>query len=666
MARLGREAGTGPRQQHAPSPEGAVTLRAVLAGLLMALFIGLATPYTNMIIKGSLLAHNANTPIALFTFFLFVGVLNVALRLARRSWVFDPGELATVYIMAMLATAVPTVGFAEYLLPIIAGVHYYATPENQWAEIVHPHLPRWLIPQSEEASRGFYEGLPEGKPVPWELWVEPLIAWSILILAVFWVSACLMTILRKQWMEHEKLLYPLVQVAIEMLRDDERRSAVKPFFRNPVMWAGFALPLIVGSIHSLHFYFPAIPGMGNWTTRLAMFRGTTDLLVMFNIGVVGIAYLLNRDVALGLWVFFLLAHAERGLFNILGIESTEKLSRFTFEGGPFLAHQTMGAMIVLVLSGLWMARDHLKRVWRRAFAGGDEEDAGEVMSYRTAVLGLLIGLAVVSTWLWASGLPWWVVPVFLFAVFIIFMALTRATVEGGMPHIRTPLTPGDFVVSGVGTHALGVSGGIALGFTYVWAANLRIFFMICFANSLRIAGEIRGSKRPLVGAAALAAAAALAGSVYSIVTLAYTHGGINLQEFYFVYVPQQVGKNMAIALTNPTFPSVSGWLFTAFGAAVMGLLTWVRVRFTWWPIHPLGFAVTEYRLMSFVWFSVLVAWGIKSLVLRYGGPKLYNRTRPFFLGLICGQICVTGFWLIVDFFTGAQGNLPLPWHSSFV
>ena len=98
----------------------------------------------------------------------------------------------------------------------------------------------------------------------------------------------------------------------------------------------------------------------------------------------------------------------------------------------------------------------------------------------------------------------------------------------------------------------------------------------------------------------------------------------------------------------------------------MGILTWIRVRFVWWPIHPLGFAVTEYRLMSFVWFSVMVAWLIKSAVLKYGGPSLYHRSRPFFLGLVLGQICVTGTWLIIDHFTGRNGNLPLPWHASFV
>ena len=70
-------------RQTPPQAARGITARAVLIGALMALFIGAATPYTNMIIKGSLLAHNTNTPVALFSFFIFVAAINVALKLAR-------------------------------------------------------------------------------------------------------------------------------------------------------------------------------------------------------------------------------------------------------------------------------------------------------------------------------------------------------------------------------------------------------------------------------------------------------------------------------------------------------------------------------------------------------------------------------------------------------
>lgn len=624
-----------------------------------------------MIIKGALLAHNFNTPAALFIFFVFILVINLGLGLAKRSWALQSPELATVYIMAMLATAIPTIGFSEYLLPIIAGFYYYASPENQWENIIHPYLPDWLVPHDSEAVRYFYEGLPEGMSVPWDVWLEPILYWCLFILAVYWVSACIMVIVRKQWIEREKLLYPLVQVPLDMIQDDEKRSLLKPFFRNPVMWVGFAIPFLLGTYNALHAYFPFIPSMSTYsdqgilTTQFTIFRNTTVLVVMFNLGMVGFAYLLSRDIGLGLWVFFLLSNLERGAFNLLGIQSTESLSRFANSSGPYLAHQAMGAMIVLVFSGLWMDRAHLKTVFRKAFGKDDSvDDSQELIPYRTAVWGLMGGTVFVGLWLWKSGLPLWTVPVFLFAVFVVFTALTRAVVGAGVAVIRTPLTPADFVISGLGTSALGASGIVALGFTYVWAANIRIFFMPCFANALKIAEVIGGNKRHLMWAVALSVLLALAASIWSVMTLSYAYGGVNLHGFWFIGVPRNAGTYMARILSNPTPASASGWLFTGIGALIMGGLTFVRARFVWWPLHPLGFAISTFFIMNYVWFSVFVAWLIKSVVLKYGGPGLYRSTRPFFLGLIMGQIFVSGMWLIIDYFTGMIGNQPI--GGSFV
>ena len=648
-----------------------VSLRAVLCGGGLALFIGVALPYSNMIIKGGLLAHNHNAPAALFVFFLFVGLVHTATAAIKRSWAFTRAELATIYIMALIATVIPTIGFSEYLLPIIAGFSYYATPENAWRDTFHGFLPRLAVPQDEEAIRHFYEGLPAGRPLPWGAWAEPIFWWVLFILAVYWTSACAMVIVRRQWMEGEKLLYPLIQVPLEMIRDEPGpASFVKPFFKNPYMWIGFAVPFLLGSYHSLQMYFPALPlmssgGQGPLMTSYSVFRGTTSIVVMLNFGLIGFAYLLSRDIALGLWFFCLLAVLQRGAFNLFGIASTETLSRFANGSGPFLAHQAMGAMIVLTLAGLWTGRGHLRDVFRKACGRDDGiDDSDEVLSYRTAVFGLFGGLAVVSLWMWQAGLPLWLVPVFLFAVLVVFVTLTRAVVEGGVAVIRTPLTPADFVISGFGSTAVGGFGIASLGLTYVWAANIRVFFMPAFANVLRLAQEIGHGRQRLKWAIAAAVLLALGGSLWSVLVLSYKHGGINLHGFWFIGVPRLAGDYMAQALINPTSTSWSGWLFTGMGGLVQTLLVVARARLAWWPLHPLGFAISTFAIMTYVWFSVMLAWAIKTIVLKYGGPSLYRVTRPFFLGLILGQISVSGLWLLIDYFTDMEGNQPI--GGSFV
>ena len=101
---------------------------------------------------------------------------------------------------------------------------------------------------------------------------------------------------------------------------------------------------------------------------------------------------------------------------------------------------------------------------------------------------------------------------------------------------------------------------------------------------------------------------------------------------------------------------MGGWIWTGVGAAVMIGLMIARHSFAWWPFHPIGFAVSSSWMLNATWMSILAAWLIKLAVLKYGGPSLYERTKPFFIGIILGQFVAAGFWLLVDAFTGMKGN----------
>lgn len=49
-------------------------------------------------------------------------------------------------------------------------------------------------------------------------------------------------------------------------------------------------------------------------------------------------------------------------------------------------------MIVFVLVGLWVGRGHLQNVYRKAFHSDEAiDDSGEMLSYRQALLGLILG-----------------------------------------------------------------------------------------------------------------------------------------------------------------------------------------------------------------------------------------------------------------------------------
>ena len=57
-----------------------------------------------------------------------------------------------------------------------------------------------------------------------------------------------------------------------------------------------------------------------------------------------------------------------------------------------------------------------------------------------------------------------------------------------------------------------------------------------------------------------------------------------------------------------------------------------------------------------IWFSAFIAWLLKAIILQYGGPNLFPRLRPFFLGMILGEATTGGLWLVIDALTGNYGN----------
>ena len=138
--------------------------------------------------------------------------------------------------------------------------------------------------------------------------------------------------------------------------------------------------------------------------------------------------------------------------------------------------------------------------------------------------------------------------------------------------------------------------------------------------------------------------------------LAYRHGALNLHPQYFTGFAAYPSDFAAKKLATPTGPSLVGWLWTAFGALIMGGLMTARHYLIWWPFHPLGFAVSTGWVMNSIWFSIFLAWLIKVLALKYGGPRTYALTRPFFIGIVLGQFVAAGLWLVIDGFTGMVGN----------
>ena len=638
-----------------------VTLRSVLLGACLSAGIGAGVAYADNAIRGSYLALDFGSPAALAMLAVVVFLLNPALGLLRRSWPLAPGEIAVVYVMALLATAIPSMGLTGFFLSYLTGAQYYASPENEWATLFLEHVPSWMIVQDVTAVQRYFEGNPSGvTQIPWSAWIEPLAAWGLFLGALYLVMVAICVLLRRQWMEHERLLYPLMQPSLALI--DRAPEALLPrLCQSSLLWVGIAIPLLIGLINGLHAYYEFIPKL-QLEQNFAVFRQTTTIRAALSFTTLGFSYFLSSDISLGIWVFNMLAKCQEGAFNVLGIASDETMEWVSV---PYLAHQSFGAMVVLVVWGLWMARRHLRATIEIALRrgpcaetedGSKETDRDEIMSYRSAWLSLLLGGPFLWWWLWRTGMPGWTAALVLVVGMVLFVGLTRMVTEGGFFITRAPINPGNAIISGVGVDALGTAGVTGLGYSFVWVGEMRIFVMAACANALKIAQTIQGNRRLLLWVMLGAILISAFSSVYTELRLCYRYGGINLSTFHtqLVHYPFNfIARN----LNNNTPISWAGWGWTGWGGVLMGLLMLARQRFVWWPVHPISLPVSSMWMTDTIVLSVFLSWFIKLMILRYGGPRLYERGKPLFIGLVVGQFLSMGIWVVVDGFTGMMDNL---------
>ena len=101
----------------------------------------------------------------------------------------------------------------------------------------------------------------------------------------------------------------------------------------------------------------------------------------------------------------------------------------------------------------------------------------------------------------------------------------------------------------------------------------------------------------------------------------------------------------------------------AFGVVLAGLLYWGCLTFPRWPLHPIGLLMVSTFYGDNAWQSIFLGWLIKLLILRYGGSRLYRTARPFFVGLIVGEVFAAVFWALVP---TVQVALGLPYKSVYV
>ncbi len=623
---------------HACPPER-VTGRAFLLGL--ASIVGMCV-FAEHYGRGLVRVFMPTTCLLVLVFWTF---LNILLKFANPRWALSRTEVLTIFGMTWLVGTLPGIGVVGSLFRQIAAPSYFSTPEDRLWEVVGPYIPMHLFfEERHPAVEGYYLGLRPGESIPWQAWVRPVSWWFSgtvsLVMAGFFASV----LFYRQWSDHERLNFPLSRFPADLLETSEG-NRVPDALRTRAFWAGFA---VVGSIlfWNIAGYFildmPRITIFDSAGKAIELGNYFPPFHTFVSPVFIGLAYLCPLNILFSFWVFYVLRLLKLGMMNRIGF--TVGLAGQSI--GPFeiVMLEGHGALTFLVAWSVWVARGHLKASFRKAFRQPEQDD-GVPVRYRTAWLGFLWASCFLFGWLVSAGFSPQFAVIQLMLYFVVYFGLAKYAAATGFVWLRTPgrtgwkilrsiagsrpLSPRDLVGLVVGD-----ASGLASGFARPLAipAIVHVFRMI--GKALQ--------RRPLVWG--LLPVALLVGYIVQVSThmhLSYTQGAVNVGGTTISHQLLSLVGDIE-ATSPPGFdPQKLGvWVFGALEAA---LLSFLGSRFTGWPIHPIALAFP-----NVLGFNVFLVWLAKSIIIRFGGVALYERSKPFFYALIVAYLVALSVSTIVD------------------
>jgi len=555
------------------------------------------------------------------------------------------GELLFIYASVVMASSVASHDLMQILLPTISHLYWYATPENEWKELFFAHLPRWLAISEKKPLVGYYEG---GSSFHMsehiKVWLSPVLWWSLFVLALFWVMLCINSIFRRQWTENEKLSYPIIQLPLEIIQAE--KSSI---FKNRALWFGFSLAAFIDILNGIAHLVPSVPMIPVKLHNIGSFFvgkpwnavGWTP--VSFYPFSIGLSFFMPLDLAFSTWFFYLFRKMQLvfasavGPMTLGGFLGMTEVARF-----PYLSEQSAGAFMVLFFVAIYLARKHLRRV-----ISMKSDDLDEPMSYRFTILGLIGGLLFLVFFCLRAGMGLFSILLFFFLYFAISIAITRMRAELGPPtHELTGMNAGQIMVDIFGSRRLGVKNLLVFSH-YFWFFNrtYRNHAMPQQLEGFKIAQKIGVHPKTVVYAVLVGTIFGLLSAFWADLHISYRVAGAPGSGFSWESMNMLTWR-----LNSMKTPDLGATTFMLLGGAFTTFLTIMRMRFLWWPFHPVGYALSMNFGVDYIWFTLVIGSVLKWAILKFGGLRALRKSSPFFLGLILGEYAVGSFWSALSVF----------------
>jgi hypothetical protein len=650
---------------------------ALITGLIFVVLFAALTPYNNVKLQNSPLA-GGHFPLAAFGCLLFLlTIINPVLSLFRKGWRFHFHELLLVWSMVTVATGVAYTGLMRTFIVNITTPVWFTTTASNLGQILPPLLPGSLFPKDPELVRTLYGGIEGGidmtwwqvlSLIPWHSWVLPMAWWGLFMLFVYTAMVGMVGIFSHQWVENEKMNFPLLRVP-EILGEESEQGRLWKFFTHRYFIIGFSIPLFLHLFNGLNTYFPQVPQIPTlvlaqpYIPREGLLSGFYKAKIYIYPAFIGFAFLTSKQVSFSLWSFFILGGLLPGLLQSLGWHLPAAALGTTF--GPVVSRveemQMVGAFAVFFLFILWLSRDHLRLVFLSVFRGREMiQECHGLLCPRLALFIFTGGFIGVAVWLHLFGMDLLPTLMFLVICFMLQLVNSRLICQGGLPYLTMPLAPPDGFLAFFQTRLIApVTLYMALVVQKVTFLDIRESLMPSLFHSAKLSEGSAPRFRFLFGLL-LAIFVGVVISFVAYLALYYRFGLNTLPDEWAIETTRRVHENFANLLNHPEEPKRWSMIFTMVGVGVMTLLVAGYHHFIWWPLHPIGYLTTYSSAMQILWFGFFIGWLCNTVVLRYGDVALFKEVRRAFVGLIVGDIVMAILWLIVGLFTSVSYHvLPL-------
>ncbi len=621
--------------------QSAFTWRAFL------IFVVIAPINCYFLIQMELVRYTFPTWVAPYSnvIFILIAVLliNVLLRILKLKYTFGQGELLFLYVSLSFATTLAGCDILQAILSVLGHGFWFATEENEWQALFWHHIPTWLTVSDKSALRGYYQG-DSSLYIPHHLqvWLPVVGAWLLLFSVIAFIFLCLNTILRKQWSQRERLTFPVIHLPHAMTNPGSG------FFKNKRMWVGFSIAAGISLFNGLSHLYPVIPEIPV-TRRFFRFQepplslyGT--IITAFYPFAIGIMFLMPLDVLISTAFFYFIYRNEVALSDAVGWKS---IPRF-----PYLNEQTVGAFIGLIFFFAWTGKQHFKVVIQNALNLGrapPEQHSNEPMPYQVAVWGFVLGILLFAFLLYKAGMAIWLALTFALLFLITPIVTTRIRAESGIfVHAYHWQAPRYILNTVIGTHRLGAQNLTALSVCF-FNRDYRPQMMPHQLEAFKIAEVANINPRRMLYTIIIAT---VFGGLIAFWVQLHLYYQFGADSGYYGPWALGYGRQYFSRLTNwITYPLDTDWIgviFIGIGFSVMMVLTYLRVKFFWLPLHPLGYVMASNQEMSDLWIPLVIALTLKWLILRHGGIQSYRRVVPFFLGLVLGDYLMGTTWSILN------------------